>query len=715
MTALNLAVSGGVAVVTFDLPDESVNKFTRGVIAEFAALLDRFDRDTGIKAAVLMSGKSDVWIAGADIDEFLEFKTVDDAARMSAAAQALVDRVERGRVPVIAAIHGACVGGGLELALACAHRIITDHPKTVLALPETQLGLIPGIGGTQRLPRRVGLQAALDMILSARNVRGKRALQSGLVDDLVHPAILRDIAMQRAREFIAGTRTASKPQGRGAGAFLLESNPLGRAVVLRKAREMTREKSHGNYPALDAAIDAVAAGYSMSRDRAYAEEARLFGEMAMTAVSKELVFLFYATTSLKKDYGGGSDADHRVRNVGVLGTGFMGAGIAAITAQQNIPVRFKDAKHEAVLKGLASVRDVLKDSLVKKRITKQQLDDQMSLVSGTTTYDGFRSVDLVIEAVFEDINVKHAVLRETEQLISPSAIFATNTSTIPIARIASASLRPEHVIGMHFFSPVPKMPLLEVIMTPRTAPEAIQRTVSFGRKLGKTVIVVNDSPGFYVNRILSPYINEAGRLLDEGVAIDAVDKALVDFGFPVGPITLIDEVGLDIAGKSGKIMFEALGDRLSPARSLTAVLEAGRLGRKGRKGFYSYGEDGEKGGVDATVYDLLPTRSERKELPRDEIQRRCVLAMVNEAVRCLEEGILQVPRDGDVGAVFGIGFPPFRGGPFRYADSLSAARVVELLERLDLSHAGRYTPAPLLISMARQGQRFYPLEGRPVD
>jgi 3-hydroxyacyl-CoA dehydrogenase/enoyl-CoA hydratase/3-hydroxybutyryl-CoA epimerase len=715
MAALNLTVSGGIAVVTFDLPDETVNKFTRSVIAEFATLLDRFDRDTGIKAAVLVSGKADVWIAGADIDEFLAFKTVEDAARMSAAAQALVDRVERGRVPVIAAIHGACMGGGLELALACAHRIATDHPKTVLALPETQLGLIPGIGGTQRLPRRVGLQAALDMILSARNVRGKRALQSGLVDDLVHPAILRDIAMQRAREFIAGTRTASRPAGRGAGAFLLESNPLGRAVVLRKAREMTRERSRGNYPALDAAIDAIAVGYSMPCERAYAEEARLFGEMAMTAVSKELVFLFFATTSLKKDYGGAGDADHGVRNVGVLGTGFMGAGIAAITAQQNFPVRFKDAKHEAVLKGLASVRDVLKDSLTKKRITKQQFEDQMSLVSGTTTYDGFRSVDLVIEAVFEDVNVKHAVLRETEQLMPPSAIFATNTSTIPIARIASASLRPEHVIGMHFFSPVPKMPLLEVIMTPRTAPETIQRTVAFGRKLGKTVIVVNDSPGFYVNRILSPYINEAGRLLDEGVAIDAVDKALVDFGFPVGPITLIDEVGLDIAGKSGKIMFEALGERLTPARSLSAVLAAGRLGRKGLKGFYAYGDDGEKGGVDATVYDLLPTRGERKELPRDEIQRRCVLAMVNEAVRCLEEGILQVPRDGDVGAVFGIGFPPFRGGPFRYADALSAARVVELLERLDLSHAGRYTPAPLLISMARQGQRFYPLEGRPVE
>jgi 3-hydroxyacyl-CoA dehydrogenase/enoyl-CoA hydratase/3-hydroxybutyryl-CoA epimerase len=259
------------------------------------------------------------------------------------------------------------------------------------------------------------------------------------------------------------------------------------------------------------------------------------------------------------------------------------------------------------------------------------------------------------------------------------------------------------------------MPLLEVIVTPLTAPEAIATAVAFGRRLGKTVIIVNDRPGFFVNRILAPYVNEAGKLLDEGVAIDAVDDALTAFGFPVGPITLIDEVGIDIAGKSGAVMHEAFGDRMTPARSLRAVLDAGRLGRKGRKGFYAYDEDGEKEGVDSSVYDLMPSRQDRSELAPEEIERRCVLAMVNEAVLCLEEGIIRAPRDGDVGAVFGIGFPPFRGGPFRYIDTCGAARVVNLLERLELGHPGRYTPASLLVEMARAGRRFYPAEGRPVE
>ena len=361
------------------------------------------------------------------------------------------------------------------------------------------------------------------------------------------------------------------------------------------------------------------------------------------------------------------------------------------------------------------MRDVVKDSLTKKRITRQQYDDQMSLVSGTITYDGFQRADLVIEAVFEDLGVKQSVLRETEKMLPPHSVFATNTSTIPIAKIAEAAARPDRVIGMHFFSPVPKMPLVEVIVTPHTAPETIATTVAFGRKLGKTVIVVNDSPGFFVNRILAPYVNEAGRMLDEGIGIDALDKALVDFGFPVGPITLIDEVGLDIAGKSGKIMYAALGERMAPSKSIAGVIEAGRLGRKNKKGFYTYDLNGEKGGVDPSVYELLPTKQARVQYPVEEMQRRCVLAMVNEAARCLESGIVRSPRDGDIGAVFGIGFPPFRGGPFRYVDAVGAERIVEQLKRLDISHAGRYTPCALLVSMAREGRRFYPASGRPVD
>ncbi len=304
--------------------------------------------------------------------------------------------------------------------------------------------------------------------------------------------------------------------------------------------------------------------------------------------------------------------------------------------------------------------------------------------------------------------MKHQVLREVEAVIPPHAIFASNTSTIPIARIAEASVRPERVLGMHFFSPVHKMPLLEVIVTPTTAPVVTATAVAYGKQLGKTVIVVQDSPGFYVNRILAPYLNEAGRLLDGGASVEAVDQALLDFGFPVGPITLLDEVGLDIAGKSGEIFIEAFGDRLSPSHTLRRVVESGRLGRKGRRGFYIYDADGKRGGVDASVYAFTPSGSQRVTVTSEEIQERCVLALANEAVRCLEEGIVRSARDGDIGAVFGIGFPPFRGGPFRYLDAIGASRAVDQLEELNSRFSGRFVPAEMLLHMARKGERFHP-------
>jgi len=716
MTALSVEVADGVAVVTFDLPGEPVNKFSKAVIAEFVAVFDRIERDASVRGAVLISGKADTFIAGADIDQFLEFTSAADATRESAEGHKLMDRLEHGRVPWVAAIHGACLGGGLEASLACAYRIAGDSPRTVLALPEVQLGLIPGAGGTQRLPRTVGLQVALDMILTGKNVRARKALQSGLVDEMVHPSILREVAVRRARELGAGTIARKRDHDGGAKGALLENNPVGRAVVFRQAREMTLKKSRGHYPALLAALEAVAAGFHGSAADGFATEARLFGEMAFTAVSRQLIFLFYATTSLKKDAGvaGDASAPAPIGKIGVLGTGFMGAGIAAIAAMQGVPVRFKDTRHAAVARGIGAVRDVLKDRLAKKQVTRQQFEDQLSLVSGTVDYTGFGNVPLLIEAVFEDLAVKQAVVREVEAVLPAGAIVATNTSTIPIHRVAEASRDPSRVIGMHFFSPVHKMPLLEVIVTPQTAPGVVATTVAFGRKLGKTVIVVNDAPGFYVNRILAPYINEAGKLLDEGARIEAIDKAMLDYGFPVGPVTLLDEVGLDIAGKSGAIMAAAFGDRLQPSVTLGAVLAAGRLGRKGKRGFYLYDEKGKKGGVDESVYAATPTGATRTEVGAAEIQERLALAMVNEAVRCVEEGILRAPRDGDIGAVFGIGFPPFRGGPLRVVDTIGAAELVRRLEALNARHPGRFEPAGLLREMARTNATFYPATGKPV-
>jgi 3-hydroxyacyl-CoA dehydrogenase/enoyl-CoA hydratase/3-hydroxybutyryl-CoA epimerase len=465
-----------------------------------------------------------------------------------------------------------------------------------------------------------------------------------------------------------------------------------------------------------AAIDAVEQGYSHGIDAGYAAEAARFGYLSQTEVSRQLIFLFFATTALKKDNGVSNPAvkPNAVRKIGVLGAGFMGAGIATVAAQAGTIVRLKDADLGRVGKGLASIREILKERLTRKQVTRQQFDDQLVLVNGTTDYSGFRDTDLVVEAVFEDLAVKHQVIRETEKVIGERTIFASNTSTIPIGRLAQASARPDHVIGMHFFSPVHKMPLLEVIVTPNTADEVTATVVNYGRKLGKTVIVVNDGPGFYANRILSPYINEAGKLLDEGVRIDAIDKALVEFGFPVGPITLVDEVGIDVAGKAGNIIADAFGERMRPSQSLQHVLSAGRFGRKSKKGFYKYSEEGKKEGVDDSVYSLLPSGVHRKDMPADEIRERCVMAMLNEAARCLEEGIVRSARDGDVGAVFGIGFPPFRGGPFRYMDTLGAAEVVRRLEELNARYSPRFEPAELLARMARQGERFYPKEGKGV-
>ena len=426
-------------------------------------------------------------------------------------------------------------------------------------------------------------------------------------------------------------------------------------------------------------------------------------------MSRELIFLFFATTALKKDPGIDEPVEPLdVNKVAILGAGFLGAGITSVIVQSDVPVRLKDADHGRVGKGLAAVRDVVGERLTKRQITRQQLDDTMAMITGTVDYSGFANADLVIEAVFEDLTVKHQVLQETEDVVSAEAIFASNTSTIPISRIAQASARPDKVIGMHFFSPVHKMPLLEVIRGEATSPETVATVVAFGKKIGKTVIVVNDAPGFYANRILSPYVNEAGKLLDDGAAIETVDRALVQFGFPVGPITLVDEVGIDVAGKVGNIIADAFGERMVPSRTLQQVVSAGRYGRKGRKGFYRYDAEGKKGDVDTGVYDIFPTGQNRVEISVAEIQQRTVLAMINEAARCIEEGILRSPRDGDVGAVFGIGFPPFRGGPFRYIDSVGVAKIVEQLEELNSRFPPRFKPADILVDMARKNERFYP-------
>ena len=706
---LTIELESNVAVLVFDQANSPVNVLNSAIAGAFSKLFDMIERNPAYAGAILLSGKKDSWIAGADIEEMRLFRTPLQGEQLSRAGHAVMDKVEAMKKPVVAAIHGAALGGGLETALACRHRIVTDHPKSVLALPEVQLGLLPGGGGTQRLPRTVGLQVALDLLLTGKNVRAKKALQLGLVHEMVHPAILRAVAIDRAQKLARGEKLPIKKRKHGATNILLEDNPIGRAIVFRQAREMVLKKTKGHYPAPLAIIDVVHKGYSDGLAAGYAEESRRFGDLAVSNVCRQLIYLFFATTALKRDTGlpAGQLATARtVNKLGVLGAGFMGAGIASVAVQQGTLVRMKDASSERVAKGYAAVREVVRERLRKRQITRTQSDDMLSLAGTTIDYSGFANTDLVIEAVFEDLGVKHAVLREVEAA-APRAIFATNTSTIPISDIASVATHPDRVIGMHFFSPVHKMPLLEVIVTPTTSAETTVTAVEYGRKLGKTVIVVRDGPGFYVNRILAPYLNECGKLLDDGASIESVDAAMSDFGFPVGGLTLLDEVGLDIAGKSGAILSHAFGDRMAPSTTLQRIIESGRLGRKAGKGFYSYDSDGKRTHADASVYAFSPTGVQRKEFDRYTMQNRAVLPLLNEGVRCLEDGIIASPRDGDIGAVFGIGFPPFLGGPFRYLDTLGLKEVVRLLDELNRQFPGRYEPARLLREMAARGAPFH--------
>ncbi len=721
--ALRTEQTDGVLIVMLDQPGDSINKVDRTLGAELERVIGQVDTDRTIRAVVITSGKKDIFIAGADIEQFLEFRTELDAENASKAGQRLLHLLEKSRVPVVAAIHGACLGGGLELSLACTYRVCSDHPKTVLALPEVQLGIIPGMGGTQRLPRLIGVSNALDMILTGRNVRARKALQMGLVDEMMHPDILIETAIRRALELADKKLRPRRQATRGLMGAVLDGNPLGRSVVYNRARAGVIDKTHGHYPAPLAAIEVVRHGLSNGITAGLEEEARVFGRMALTPESRQLVFLFFATTSLKKDMGVAEPAPEpiAVNKLAVLGAGFMGAGITSVAVQQGTTVRLKDTDLTRVGKGLASVRSVLKERLDRKQITRPQFDDMMTLVGGTVEYSGFGNADLVIEAVFEDLDLKHTVLQTVQDRVPPHAVIASNTSTIPIRNVAAGLKRADRVLGMHFFSPVHKMPLLEVIVTPETSPEATVTAVAYGRKLGKTVIVVNDGPGFYTTRILSAYMNEAGRLLDQGAPVDVVDNALVGFGFPVGPITLMDEVGLDVGGKVGKTMFESFGERMAPAAGVRRVVESGRLGRKGRSGFYLYDAAGKKGGVDPSVYPIIlgaeraADKSQIAVMPNAEIVDRCVMAMVNEAVRCMEEGILRSPRDGDIGAVFGLGFPPFRGGPFRYVDALGVDEVLSRLDTFDGRFPMRFQPAALLVEMSRARTRFYPADGRPVQ
>ena len=726
---LSLEVRGDVAIITYDVPGEAMNTLRAETDAELELARVAIESDPAVRAAVFISGKPSGFIAGADI-EMLRGADKAGLERLSREGQAGFARLAAMRKPIVAAISGPCLGGGFELALACHGRVASDDDKTVFGLPEVQLGLLPGADGLQRVAARAGLATALELGLTGKQLRPAKAKRLGLVDEIVAKPILLQAAIELARTLAdeGGARPPTAPRGaKGLQRLALEKNPLGRALVFKKAREATRKKTHGHYPAAERIIDVLEAYAGRGLDASRDVEARSFAELGTSATSARLGEIFFATTALKKD-SGVDDPSVRARpvdKVAVLGAGLMGAGIAYVSASAGLQVRLKDRDDASVDRGLKYVADIFAERVKRKALTRLERDKRSSLVSGATDYAGVGNAGVVIEAVFEDLALKHRVLAEVEAATGAETIFASNTSSIPITRIAAASKRPEMVVGMHYFSPVHKMPLLEVIRAERTAPWVVATAVALGKRQGKTVIVVNDGVGFYTSRVLGPYMNEAAFLLDEGVPIGEIDRALVEWGWPVGPMALIDEVGIDVAAHVGQIMREAFGERLAPPPTVSRMMADGRKGRKNGRGLYLYNDENSpprarfalsrkpKGKVvDEAVYGLLGIEPKPGKVAPEELVMRCTLQLVNEAFHCLGEGILRSPRDGDIGAIFGLGFPPFRGGPFRFVDSTGPAEILKRIRAYYDRLGERWTPAPALVTLATQGARTYGLRAR---
>ncbi|HET8734357.1 MAG TPA: 3-hydroxyacyl-CoA dehydrogenase NAD-binding domain-containing protein, partial [Anaeromyxobacteraceae bacterium] len=672
-----------------------------------SGIMDSLDRALadGDAKAIVITGNERAFSGGADVKEFGTPNSLREP-RLAAVIAAL----ESSPKPVVAAIAGVCMGGGLELALGAHYRVAKADAQ--IALPEVKLGLLPGAGGTQRLPRLVGYGEALGIVLAGKSVKARKALKLGLVDEAVPPPLLRQVAVDRARALASGELKARRGGHAAAGLArvqqaLLEENPLGRRVLFSQARRQLLKKTRGQYPGPERALEVIQHGAERGFQAGLALEAKRFGELAVSDVSRRLVEIFFASTALKKDSGvdDASVKPRPVERVGVLGGGLMGSGIAYVTVNAGLPVRLREKDDAAGARALAAVGAILDERVKRRSIDRLERLATARLLTTTTGWEGLGAVDLVVEAVFEDLALKRELLAAFEA-VNPRGVFATNTSSIPIADIARGARRPEAVIGMHYFSPVHKMPLLEIIPSAATAPEVIATAVALGKRQGKTVIRVGDAPGFYVNRILGPYMAEGAWLLTEGATIEDLDAALVAYGFPVGPIALLDEVGIDVGEKVGKILQAGFGDRMRAPDALPAVVKAGRLGRKSGKGFYLY-EDGKRRGVDATVYGLLPGRGSRA-VPREEIAERMALALCNEAARALGDGVVRSARDADIGAVFGIGFPPFRGGPLRALDAMGAKAALDALSRLRDRHGERFEPAPMLVDLARTGGRFHP-------
>lgn len=695
--------TAGIAWLVIDTPGK-LNVLSSAVMTRLAEVLgeiDRAARDGRIKALIIRSGKDGSFVAGADISEIGAITDPAEGERKAALGQSVFTQLARLSIPTIAVVDGICLGGGTEMILACTQRIASDRKETRIGLPEVQLGILPGFGGTTRLPRLIGLRASLPIILTGKPVDARKAEKIGLIDERVPPSILYERAAALARALIAGGIPKQRKPGL-ADRFLDHTLP-GRRIVLQQARKQVMRETRGKYPAPLRVLDILPDMLTSDVDDALAIEARALGELIVTDVSKNLIHVFRISEGAKK--AGPAVAPRPVEHVAVLGAGVMGGGIAQILAYRGYAVRLKDIKEDAIALGLRHAQEAFDKAVQRRRLDKREARTMMLRISPTLDYTGFAGCDLVIEAVVERMDIKKSVLREAEQHLM-HGLLTSNTSSLSITELQKVVARPAQFAGMHFFNPVDRMPLVEIIRGDQTNDETIATVFAVARRLEKTPVIVRDGAGFLVNRILAPYLNEAGWLLSDGASVAEVDKSLLEFGMPMGPFRLLDEIGLDVARHAARTMFEAFGERMRPSPAMVALEKTTRLGKKGGLGFYTY-EAGKEKGVDETVYAEVGASARGRKIPSAEIQSRCIYIMINEAARILEDGIVDRADDVDVGMIFGTGFPPFRGGLLKYADAIGTAQVKDTLDRYAREYGPRFEVAPLLRRKAAAHESFY--------